>query len=88
MSVSVVLNLLLFILFLTVLGPPCCVRFSLVAGTGDYALLVHGLLTVVVPLVVQHRLEGAPASVVVARGLNNCAPWALEPRLNSWGTWA
>ena len=56
MSVSVVLNLLLFILFLTVLGPPCCVRFSLVAGTGDYALLVHGLLTVVVPLVVEHGL--------------------------------
>ena len=56
MSVSIFLNLLLFILFLTVLGPPRCVWFSLVAGTGDYSLLLHGLLIVVVSLVVEHGL--------------------------------
>ena len=38
------------------LGPPRCVWFSLVAGTGDYSLLLHGLLIVVVSLVVEHGL--------------------------------
>ena len=54
LSVSVFLNLLLFILFLTVLGSPCCVWFSLVAGAGDHSLLLHGLLVMVVSLVVEH----------------------------------
>ena len=47
--------LLLLILFLTALGPLCCVWFSLVAETGDYSLLLHGLL-MVVSLVVEHGL--------------------------------
>ena len=47
----------LIYLFLTVLGLRCCVGFSLVAGSKGYPLVaVRGLLTVVAPLVAEHRL--------------------------------
>ena len=40
------------------LGLHCCVGCSLVVVSGGYSLVaVHGLLTVVASLVVQHRLK-------------------------------
>ena len=42
-------------------------RFSLVAASRGYSLAaVHGLLTAVASLAVEHRLQGVRASVVVA----------------------
>lgn len=47
----------LFILFLTVLSLRCCASLSLVAKSGDHCLVgMHGLLTAVVSLVVEHGL--------------------------------
>ena len=43
-------------------------------------------LNAVASLVEEHRLQGAWASGVVAHGLRSCRSWALEHRLNSWGT--
>ena len=55
---------------------------SLVVASRDDSLVVeHGLLTVVVSLVAEHRLLGAQASVVGGS-------WALEHRLDSCGAWA
>ena len=49
----------------------CCVWFSLIAGSWGYCLLlVHGLLIAVASLVVEHRLQGAWASVAVVHGPN------------------
>ena len=83
-------NILKFNLFIS-----GCAGSSLLYGLfciGDeHGLLfiaVHRLLTRVASLVAEHRLTGAPASVVVARGLNSCSSWALEHRLNSCGAWA
>ena len=57
------------------LGLPCCRGFSLVAGRGDYTLVVvHRLLIAVASLVAEHGLYGARASVVAA------------PRLSSTGS--
>ena len=59
------LTFYLFI-FLTVLGLCCCPGFSLVAASGDCCLaVVRGLLIMVASLV-EHRLWGLWASVVVA----------------------
>ena len=47
--------------------------------------MVSRLLTAVVPLAVEHRLEGTRASGVATRGLSSCGSRALEHRLNSSG---
>ena len=63
--------------------------FSLVAVSGGYSLaVVCGLLTAVVSLVAEHGLQGAGASVLVARDLRSCGSQALEHRLNGCGTQA
>ena len=68
-------------LFLVVLGLHCCVGSSLVAGSrGQLFVAVHRLLTAVASLL---QSTGSRS-----RGLNSCSPWALEHRLNSWGTQA
>ena len=47
--------IILFILFFTVLGLCCCVRFSLAVVSGGYSLVaVHGLLLSVASLVLEH----------------------------------
>ena len=47
----------LFILFLAVLGHPCCARaFSSGGEQGLLFIVVHGLLIAVASLVVEHRL--------------------------------
>ena len=61
------------------LGLRCCVRFSLV---------VLRLPIAMASLVLEHRLQGAQASVAAARGLSNFRPQAPEHRLSSCGTWA
>ena len=58
-----------------------CAESSLLQGFSLVA--VHGPLTTVASLVVEHRLWGEQASVVVARGLSSCSLWALEQRLSS-----
>ena len=44
-------------------------------------IVVHGLLTAVASLVAKHRLQGAQAPVVAARGLSrfSCGPWGTGP---------
>ena len=52
------------------LSLPCCAQVS--SSHGEWGLLfveVPGLLTVVVSLVMEHGLQGAEASAVVAPGL-------------------
>ena len=51
--------------------------FLLVAGSRGYSL-VHRLLIVVAPLVVEHGLQGSQASVVAARGLSSYYSQVLE----------
>lgn len=46
------------------------------------------LLTEGAPLVAEHGLQGAWASVTVVRKLRSFGSWALENRLNYCGTWA
>ena len=42
---------------MTVLGPHCCVGFSLIVASGSYSLIgVHRLLIVVASLVAEHGL--------------------------------
>ena len=54
--------------------------------SGAYSLVaVHALLIAVASSVVEHRLQGAQASVAAARGLSSCGSQALEHRLNSYG---
>ena len=48
---------------------------------------LRGLLIAVASLV-EHRLQGTWASVVVRRGLSSFGSWALQHRLGSWGIWA
>ena len=63
--------------------------FSLVVARRGYSLaVVCGLLTVVISLVAEHGLQGAGASVLVARDLRSCGSQALEHRLSGCGTWA
>ena len=55
---------------LAVLRPRPCTGFSLVAVSGGYSLAVTcWLLTTVAFLVVEHRLWGLRASVMMAHGL-------------------
>ena len=64
-----------------------CAGFSLVVASRGYSLVeVCGLLIAVASLVVKHRLWGEQASAVVTRGLSGCSSWALEHRLNNYGT--
>ena len=57
-------------LILTVLGLCCLVGFLSLPQAGGYSLVVvHGLLTAVASLV-EHRLWGVGASVIVAHGLS------------------
>ena len=71
------------------LGLHCCKDFSPVAASGGYSLVaVLGLFIVVASLVVEHRLQGTRASVVVAHGLSSFGSWALEHRLDSCEAWA
>ena len=60
--------------------------FFLVVARGGYSIdAVHGLLLVVASLVVEHRLQGTQASVVIACGVSSCSFQALEHRLDSFG---
>ena len=61
------------------------------SSCGEQGLLfvvVCGLLIAVASLAAKHRVWGARASVVVARGLSSCGSRALECRLSSCGTGA
>ena len=79
----------LFIYFLAVLGLRCCARaFSSCGERGLLFVAVCGLLIVVASLVVEPRLQGMQASVVVACELSSCGLRALEHRLGSCGTQA
>ena len=63
--------------------------FSLVAVSRGCSLVaVLRLVIMVASLVVEHRLWGMPAPVVVTCGLSSCGFQALEPRLDSCGSWA
>ena len=58
-------------------------RLSLVMASGSYSpVMAHGF-SLRWLLVVEHRLQGAQASVVVACGLSSCASRAVEHRLSS-----
>ena len=74
----------LFDLFvLAVLGLRRCLGFSLVVASGGYSLAaVHGLLTAVASLVVEHRLQRA-GSVFVAYGLSCFETCGICP---AWGS--
>ena len=74
-------------LFLAVLGLRCHAGFSLVVESRGYSLVAMHKLLFAVAFVVEHGLECAWASVIVARELSSCDSWALEHRLNSCGTW-
>ena len=67
-----VLKIILLIDFVAVLGLPCCVDFSLVAA--------QGLLIVVVPPLMEHGIQGAQASAVVARGCS-CSSACRIPQI-------
>ena len=55
--------------FVVALGLCCCQGLSLLAVSGGYSLVAaHGILIAVAPLVAEHMLQGAQASVVAARG--------------------
>ena len=61
---------------------------SLVASRGYSLVRVFRPLTAVASLVAEHRLQGAWASVLAARGLRSCGSPALERWLSSCGAWA
>ena len=61
---SIVFYIILFYLFLAVLGLRCCMGFSLAAENGDYSLdVVHGLLIAVTSLATKAQALGTGASV-------------------------
>ena len=55
------------------------------SGLGSSVVVMCRLLIVVAFCVVEHRLQGAQASAVVACELSSCSSQALEHRLNSCG---
>ena len=57
---------------------------SLWGQGGDPFSVVPGLPIAVAPLVAEHRLWGAQASVAAVRGLRSCGSRAPEHRLNSY----
>jgi len=59
MFICTILKIILFILFLAVLGLHCYVGFSLVVASRDYSpVAVLGLLVAVGSLIAEHRLCG------------------------------
>ena len=75
-------------LLLAVLCFCCCTGFSLVVMSWGYSLVaVHRLLIAAPSLVVEHVLQGALASAVMAQGLNSCGSQVPEHRLDGHGTW-
>ena len=66
------------------LGLCCCTGFSLVVCGGYSLAVVYSLLIAVASLIVEQRLEGSQASVVVAHVLSSCGFQALEHRLNGF----
>ena len=65
------------------LGLCCYAGFSLAAVSGDYSLAAgHRILIVVASLVVECRLSGAQASVVVAPGLQSAGSVAVVCELS------
>ena len=82
------MTLVLFVYWLTVLGLPCCLGFSLVVVSGGYLLgLARGLLFVVASLVVGRGHWGPQASVVGARRLSSCGFQAQEHRAQAQQMW-
>ena len=82
-------HLLFVYLFLVVLGLSRCAGFSLVALSGGCSLFaVHGLLTALVSLAAEHRLQSTQASVVAARRLRSWGSQAPEHSRSSAGPWA
>ena len=66
---SFLINLFIF----GYMGFRCCVQaFASCGERGPLFIAVHGLLIAVASLVVETRLWGLRASVVVARGLSSC----------------
>ena len=61
-------------LFLAVQCLHCCTGFSLVVANRGSSPAVHRL-TEVASLIVEHKLQGAPASVIAAHGLSGCVSW-------------
>ena len=80
--------MLVCLLFLTVLGLPCCSGFSFGAANGLYSVVVLcRLLIAVVVLLQSTGLQSAWASVVVVHGLHSYSSWSPENRLSSYVTW-
>ena len=83
-SSFILINLFIY-LFWAVLGLCCCARaFSSCGERGLLFLVVRGLLTAVVSLVAEHRLQARGlqqlwhvGSVIVARRLSSCGALAL-----------
>ena len=76
-----------FFIFLTVLGPCCCMDFFY--NCRERRLFPSSKVPASRSSVfycVEHRLQGSQASAVVACGLNSCRSQALKHRLSSCGT--
>ena len=56
--------------------------------SGGYSLAVRHGLVIAVPSLAEHGLRGLHASAVAVGELSSCSSWALEHRLNSYGTQA
>ena len=83
--------LFIIYLFLAALGLLC--RAQTFSSCGEWMPLSvnrSGVwpLIAVASLVVEHRLWGARASIVVTSRLRSCGTWALDCKLSSCGTWA
>ena len=57
-------------------------------GERGYSLAAVHRLLIAASSIVEHELQSAWASVVVAHGLISCGSWAREHRLSSCGAWA
>ena len=57
-----------------------CAAFSSCGEWGYPRALMHGLLNLVAPPVVERRPQGAQASEIAAHGLSSCDLWAPDPR--------
>ena len=53
-----------------------CDLFPNCGKSGLLFVVVHRILTVVASFVVEHRLQGTQALVVVVFGLSSCGAWA------------
>ena len=64
-------------------------RVFLVVASGNHAAVAaQEPLIAEVSLAAELRLQGARASVLVARGLRSCSSWAPENKLSSCSTWS